>query len=200
MAVASPPVSVDFVGRSRRIPPAIVKERVLMLRSRLGLVAVVALCAGAAGCSLPEVLPLAGGTTSGPSPYGVWYEQHWATNSVLLAAADQPEDGGFTSADPMVSEGEPTDDELQAAADEAAAKTAEAGRGYGDPNAPVEANANTDLGAVDFDESSPFQFPASKYSGTPERSTEIPSDDLVPLSPSKPEPQSAPSTGGPIRY
>ena len=50
-----------------------------MRGSKLGLLAAGVLLAGTAGCSLPEVLPLAGGTTQGPSPYGVWYEQHWAT-------------------------------------------------------------------------------------------------------------------------
>lgn len=170
-----------------------------MLRSRLGLVAAAALTAGLAGCSLPEVLPLAGGTTQGPSPYGVWYEQHWATNSVLLAAADQTEDQVSTSDGVSLTEDEPTAEELGAAADDAAAKTAEAGRNYIDPNAPVEASAHSK--PADFDDSTPYQFPASAYSGTPERSTEIPSDDLQPVAPSKPvPPKSAPSTGGPIRY
>lgn len=169
-----------------------------MLRSRLGLVAAAALTAGLAGCSLPEVLPLAGGTTQGPSPYGVWYEQHWATNSVLLAAADQPEDQVSTTDGVSLSEGEPTDEELGRMADDAAEKTAAAGRNYIDPNAPVEASAHSK--PADFDDSTPYQFPASAYSGTPERSTEIPSDDLQPVAPSKPVEKSAPSTGGPIRY
>lgn len=62
-----------------------------MRAPNLQLVAAVALVAGVAGCSLPEVRPLVGVTTAGPSPYGIWYEQHWATNAVLLAAADEPE-------------------------------------------------------------------------------------------------------------
>jgi len=39
------------------------------------------------------VYPLAAGPTGGPSPYGAWYEQHWVTNAVLLAAAHQEEFG-----------------------------------------------------------------------------------------------------------
>jgi hypothetical protein len=173
-----------------------------MLASRLGLVAASALVAGLAGCSLPEVLPLAGGTTSGPSPYGVWYEQHWATNSVLLAAADQP-DGEEAPLPDDASEGLP---EGMTFDDEAAAD----GLGSGGTlpeniqadgaKASVEASARPGDQARDFDDSTPYQFPAGTYSGSPQRSTVIPNDDLVPVSPKAPEPTAAPPSGGPIRY
>jgi hypothetical protein len=146
-----------------------------MQGSRLGLIAAVALLAGSAGCSLPQVLPLEGGTTAGPSPYGVWYEQHWATNSVLLAAADQPDEEVVATpveaevtvnvdtqigdipiaesgeyADPIDADAEAAAREARLAADEAAAAA----------NAPVEVRANE---PEQFDDSSPYQFPASSF-------------------------------------
>jgi hypothetical protein len=144
-----------------------------MQGSRLGLIAAVALLAGSAGCSLPQVLPLEGGTTAGPSPYGVWYEQHWATNSVLLAAADQPDEEVVAAeaeitvnvdtqigdapipeygeyADPIDADAEAAAREARLAADEAAAAA----------NAPVEVRANE---PEQFDDSSPYQFPASSF-------------------------------------
>src|SRR5688572_29749063 len=154
-----------------------------MQGSRLGLIAAVALLAGSAGCSLPQVLPLEGGTTAGPSPYGVWYEQHWATNSVLLAAADQPEEevvaapaadsDSVPGAEAEVTNeteytftpdpnADPIDSDAEAAAREAAL-AAEAAAA----NAPVEAVAGE---AEQFDNSSPYQFPASSFApGTAEQ-------------------------------
>jgi hypothetical protein len=148
-----------------------------MQGSRLGLIAAVALLAGSAGCSLPQVLPLEGGTTAGPSPYGVWYEQHWATNAVLLAAADQPEEEVVapaeaevtvnveTSTDTEIGEApvsletgeyaDPVDADAQAAAQEARRAADEAAAAA---NAPVEAKA-----AEEFDDTSPYQFPASSF-------------------------------------
>lgn len=63
-----------------------------MRRQILG-VATILLGLVGAGCSLPEVYPLSAGPTGGPSPYGAWYEQHWATNAVLLTAAHEQEHG-----------------------------------------------------------------------------------------------------------
>ncbi len=63
-----------------------------MRRLTLG-VGIILLGLVGAGCSLPEVYPLVAGPTGGPSPYGAWYEQHWATNAVLLAAAHREEFG-----------------------------------------------------------------------------------------------------------
>jgi hypothetical protein len=154
------------------------EERVSMQGSRLGLIAAVALLAGSAGCSLPQVLPLEGGTTAGPSPYGVWYEQHWATNAVLLAAADQPEeevvapaeaevtvnvdtDSDIGEAPVSLETGEyadPVDADAQAAAQEARRAADEAAAAA---NAPVEAKGAE---AEQFDDSSPYQFPASSFS------------------------------------
>ena len=87
-----------------------------MRATSLSLLAAMAIAAGAAGCALPEVKPLVGGTTAGPSPYGPWYEQHWATNAVLLAAAEEPEAPAAEAAPAP---------EAQAAATEAAVSTTE---------------------------------------------------------------------------
>jgi hypothetical protein len=149
-----------------------------MQGSRLGLIAAVALLAGTAGCSLPQVLPLEGGTTAGPSPYGVWYEQHWATNSVLLAAADQPEEevapAPEASADkpgePEVAitpdPNEPASEYTSAPMDDDAAAAAAEARAAADAaaaeaNAPVEAQHAAD--GAQFDNSSPYQFPSSSF-------------------------------------
>jgi hypothetical protein len=169
-----------------------------MQGSRLGLIAAVALLAGTAGCSLPQVLQLEGGTTAGPSPYGVWYEQHWATNAVLLAAADQPEEevaapvveaevtvnpdaqigevpitaetGEY--ADPVDADAEAAAIEARAAADAAAAEA----------NAPFETKGS---GAEEFDNSSPYQFPSSSFApGTGQENPGSP----------------APQADAPIRY
>lgn len=181
-----------------------------MLRSRLGLVAAAALTMGTAGCSLPEVLPLAGGTTQGPSPYGVWYEQHWATNAVLLAAADgteeqTPVDGGGEAAGATFDDEAPIDGE--ASAEELGANGIEPENlqpdAKGASRTTVEASAATGSRARDFDNSTPYQFPASAYSGNPQRSSEIPNDDMVPVAPKASEPagsKAAPPSGGPIRY
>lgn len=178
-----------------------------MLGTRLGLIAATALVAGVAGCSLPEVLPLSGGTTSGPSPYGVWYEQHWATNAVLLAAAD-----GTEEQTPVSGEGLEGQSEESAAADgEASAEELGANgtepenlqaEGKAASKSAVEASAATGAKARDFDDSTPYQFPASAYSSTPQRSTEVPSGDAQ--APKATAPASAPkassSAGGAIRY
>jgi hypothetical protein len=171
--------------------------------SRLGLIAVAALLSGSAGCALPQVLPLEGGTSAGPSPYGVWYEQHWATNAVLLAAADQPEEEVVAApaaeaeaevtvsvdseigetvytpesgeyADPIDADAEAAAREARAAADAAAAEA----------NAAVEAAVS---GAEDFDNSSPYQFPASSFA--PGADEEAP-----------PAGAADPQDGEPIRY
>jgi hypothetical protein len=172
-----------------------------MLGSRLGLMAAAALLSGSAGCALPQVLPLEGGTTSGPSPYGVWYEQHWATNAVLLAAADQPEEEvaaapvaeaevtvdvdseiGETAytpesgeyADPIDADAEAAAREARAAADAAAAEA----------NAAIETKGSS---AEDFDNSSPYQFPASSFA--PGSGEEAPAGGAT-----------VPPDGEPIRY
>lgn len=165
-----------------------------MLDSRSGLVAAIALAVGLAGCSLPEVLPLTGATTSGPSPYGPWYEQHWATNAVLLAAADQPGGESAPSSeeiDAALSGGEPTG---EAASPESSA-VPEAG-------SHVEANAIGIEQPKDFDTSSPYQFPASSYApAAPDQGVGA-SDVLVPAKPQAPSPETAPAPQGkgPIRY
>ncbi|MFN2426577.1 MAG: hypothetical protein ABR587_09055 [Candidatus Binatia bacterium] len=127
-----------------------------MLGIRLGLLAAGALISGVAGCALPHALPVEGGTTAGPSPYGVWYEQHWATNSVLLAASDNPEA------------------DVQAVDDSAVEVTIEedsvAVEQLGD-DAAVDAGAESaaDVAeeaaqrAEDFSNSTPYQFPASSF-------------------------------------
>lgn len=63
-----------------------------MRRQTLGVLAILLGLFGA-GCSLAEVYPTVAGPTGGPSPYGAWYEQHWATNAVLLAAAHEQKYG-----------------------------------------------------------------------------------------------------------
>ena len=171
-----------------------------MRGSKLGLLAAIALVAGVAGCSLPEVLPLEGGTSSGPSPYGPWYEQHWATNAVLLAAADQPDEGDvdFTA-------------EERAAIDAALAEDAAAQAAENAADAPVEAVAvpvAPSAGeAVDFDNSSPYQCPASAFAPPPPAAVtpEPPKVELTepPLeAPRKTTttPTPAPASNGPIRY
>jgi hypothetical protein len=145
-----------------------------------GLLAAV-LLAGVAGCSLPEVLPLAGGTTSGPSPYGPWYEQHWATNSVLLAATDEP-DGDIMSGDVAAFEEDPglgpePDVEVEVTHTAAAELP---------PTVEVK-TAPSEQQATDFDSSSPYQFPSSAYA--PQPANEPPA-----------EPQVVPPSGGAIRY
>jgi|GEM_PF-1946422 len=69
-----------------------------MRRQILGVVTIV-LGLVVAGCSLPEVYPLASGPTGGPSPYGAWYEQHWVTNAILLAG-NQPQESAEASSQP----------------------------------------------------------------------------------------------------
>lgn len=149
-----------------------------MRGSKLGLLVAVALVAGLGGCALPEVLPLVEGSTSGPSPYGPWYEQHWATNSVLLAAADNPDEGITPSDDFVV---DPNLDLDQAAADAEAAYNGEA--------LPVEANgaAPAEQQYEDFSTSSPYQFPASEFAP--------PAEGAAPV-----EPEPAPLPDGPLRY
>lgn len=144
-----------------------------------GSVVMTAVC----GCSLPEVLPLHGGTTSGPSPYGVWYEQHWATNAVLLAAADQPEGEAATIDETSIdtSTGDAMSQEDLAA------------------DAPVEASAATDDQPRDFDASTPFQFPSSEFA--PPQTNAGPDVDYGPAPAKAPsKPAAAPPSGGSIRY
>jgi hypothetical protein len=152
--------------------------------SKLGLLAAAAMTAGVAGCALPEVLPMAGGgTTQGPSPYGVWYEQHWATNAVLLAAADQPE------ADQTAQDEEAEIDKALAdfeAADEAARQ-----------DTPVEANADLSTPQTEeFSNSSPYQFPASQFQEPAPQAEEL----TPPPPPPAPEKNTQTVPDGPIRY
>lgn len=153
--------------------------------SKLGLLAATVLAAGVAGCGLPHVLPLAGGTTQGPSPYGVWYEQHWATNAVLLAAADQPEveaSAEEAEIDAALAEFE--------AADAAAKADANAPvEAFAAPVAPVEQNA-------DFSNSSPYQFPAEQFQPAPPPESAPPAQQLTPAAPAS----KATVPDGPIRY
>jgi hypothetical protein len=152
-----------------------------------GLIAATALLAGVAGCGLPEVLPLAGGTTSGPSPYGPWYEQHWATNAVLLAATDQP--GSGSKADDVAAfEEQPATFDEQPAADGASPKV----------HVAVDTNPAPAPQAADFDNSSPYQFPASSFAPKP-AVTEQPPAETPPAAPA-PAQQVPPPGGGAIRY
>jgi hypothetical protein len=147
-----------------------------MRGTKLAVLAGSVLVTGVCGCSLPQVLPLQGGTSQGPSPYGVWYEQHWATNAVLLAAADQPE-GEFTDVDGEFDE---TSSDLQ---DDLSAEAADA---------PVEAAAAIDEAPEEFDASTPYQFPASSFA--PPASEQPSVEELTP--PASPGGRSS----GPIRY
>jgi len=167
-----------------------------MRGSKLGLLAAAAVVAGVAGCSLPEVLPLAGGTSSGPSPYGVWYEQHWATNAVLLAAADQPEGDETTAAEEAALDAALAE---EANKDETAAYPGEYEAEMTPIQGPAPVEASTgNRRAVDFDNSTPYQFPASSYAPAPApAAVDLPSDDAPAA---KPAPKAAPSSGGPIRY
>jgi len=160
-----------------------------MRGSTMGLVAA-ALIAGLAGCSLPEVLPMAAGTTAGPSPYGPWYEQHWATNSVLLAAADQPDEEweGDEAAEGLPGDEEfGVDEELGADAAPAAAEAA------------IEANAGSPDLHEEFSDSTPFQFPASAYSAEPPAGAPASPDASQPATPAVDD-KVVPPSGGPIRY
>jgi hypothetical protein len=146
--------------------------------TRLGFIAAIALVAGVGGCSLPQVLPLEGTTSAGPSPYGVWYEQHWATNSVLLAAADQPaEDVEITDSEVSISVDPDAEvdvdvdatlgteaSEFEEAAAEAQRAAEEADAAFEASSAPkAQADVATDTAVEEFDETSPYQFPASSF-------------------------------------
>ncbi len=159
-----------------------------LLGTRLALAAALLATTGLAGCSLPHVLPTVSGATQGPSPYGVWYEQHWATNSVLLAAADQPEissDEIEIADDAVIEDGARLEQDvdadrfedapsLEAAPGEGAAAAAEASA-----DAAVEAaNAlEAQRKAEDFDNSTPYQFPSSSFAPAPGEGA---ADDQVP--------------------
>lgn len=165
-----------------------------MRGSMLGLLAA-ALFAGVAGCSLPEVLPLEGGTTSGPSPYGPWYEQHWATNAVLLAAADQPDVDLEIEVD--------ADAEIEA---EAAAIDAALAEGVAEAEAAEAASgepiAAAGAEAAEFSNSTPYQFPSSSFAPPPAApaAPAAPADDLAPPASASPGKTTAPADGAPIRY
>lgn len=152
-----------------------------MRGSPMALVAAAALLAGVAGCSLPEVLPLADGPTAGPSPYGPWYEQHWATNAVLLAASDQPE-GEIDTGEFGLSDDDSASDALEQSVDgpQPALGSPEANARNGDPSA-------------EFSNSSPYQFPSSSFAPAPVEQPAVPA-------PGDPQLKPAPATGGPIRY
>lgn len=168
----------------------------LMRGSALGPLAAVALVTGVltglGGCALPHALPVDAGTTSsGPSPYGVWYEQHWATNSVLLAAADDPNAeveiaDDDTEVDVSVDADGTVDADVDVSAEDAAAAAID------DMEAAVEASAvaaeKAAVAAEDFDSSTPYQFPASSFA------PQAPSDSA----PGVPASEAAPS--GAIRY
>ena len=159
-----------------------------MRGSKPGFLAASVLVAGLAGCSLPEVLPLASGNTSGPSPYGPWYEQHWATNAVLLAAADQSDEDAGLADDAAI--------DAALAEDAASAEAAQPGG-----EAAVEASAGTGEQSVEFSNSTPYQFPSSSFAPAPAPAGAAPpSDDVAPPSPAAAEKKAAPAPGGPIRY
>jgi hypothetical protein len=151
--------------------------------SKLQLLAAAAVAAGVAGCSLPEVLPMASGTSQGPSPYGVWYEQHWATNAVLLAAADQPEVQQSTNEEAEVDKALADYD----AADQAAKNTPP----------PVEASAETTPHTEEFSNSSPYQFPSSQFAP---QAQQPPAEELTPPAPPPAPEKPATVPSGPIRY
>jgi hypothetical protein len=123
-------------------------KEIPMRASKLRLLAATAIVAGVAGCSLPEVRQLAGGTTAGPSPYGPWYEQHWATNAVLLAAADEEEHGNRPASAAEQTPAQPAEQ----AAVEASASTSEETRqsdpSYDDASAPPPAIEGPDASAA----------------------------------------------------
>lgn len=159
-----------------------------MQGSRLGLVIATLMVAGVSGCSLPNVLPLTGATTQGPSPYGPWYEQHWATNSVLLAAADQPEDYIDVTDDAAVD---------AAMAEESSSDGFEPAAVGPDPALEV---SNIGTGeAQEFTDSSPYQFPASSFAA-PAVDTAEPLQPMLSSPPASPEKQTVSPPSGPIRY
>jgi len=157
-----------------------------------GLLAAAALVAGVAGCSLPEVLPLAGGTTSGPSPYGPWYEQHWATNAVLLAATDEP--GGEAKSDDVAAfEENPGIEEEALGGADVQAEPAAAAPAPAVVEIKAHPVAHSADSATDFDNSSPYQFPASAFAPKP-------GEDVPATEPHSSEKVVPPPSGGPIRY
>jgi len=168
----------------------------LMRGSALGPLAAVALVTavltGLGGCALPHALPVEAGTSSsGPSPYGVWYEQHWATNSVLLAAADDPNaEVEVSDDDSEVDISVDVDGDVGANADLSPDDAAAAA--IDDMEAAVEASAaaaeRAAAAAEDFDNSTPYQFPASSFA------PQAPGDSA----PGVPASEAAPS--GAIRY
>jgi hypothetical protein len=155
--------------------------------------AALVLTAGLAGCSLPEVLPLTGATTPGPSPYGVWYEQHWATNSVLLAATDEPNVDVIPTDEEFEALG--TYPETNAGTPRTAGTPADEDLGDGEVNAAIQDGTGSD-----FDTTSPYQFPSSSYApGGPTQGASA-SEVLIPPPPSGPEINPIPAPGGQIRY
>jgi hypothetical protein len=152
----------------------------------------IGLAAGLGGCALPHVLPVEQGTTSsGPSPYGVWYEQHWATNSVLLAAADEPNAETESAADDTTVDtavaAEAEANAAAAAADSDAAAAAAVDNMATSVEASAAAAEKAASAAEDFDNSTPYQFPASSLAQpAPAAGDTAPAD-------------AAPS-GDPIRY
>lgn len=157
-----------------------------VLGTRLALAAAMLATAGLAGCSLPHVLPTVTATTPGPSPYGSWYEQHWTTNSVLLAAADQPEitEEIEISDDAVIEDRMRFEDVGVDGADEASVPAGTPGE---DAAAAAEASADAAVEAAnaleahqqaqDFDNSTPYQFPASSFAPPPSGSA---ADDQLP--------------------
>jgi hypothetical protein len=159
-----------------------------MQGSKLGLVIATLMVAGVSGCALPNVLPLTGATTQGPSPYGPWYEQHWATNSVLLAAADQPED--FID----VTDGAAVDAAMAAEGNLDGFESAPVG-----PDPALEVSTVGTGNAQEFTDSSPYQFPASSFSAPSAEVSEAAQPSLS-TPPASPEKQTVPPPSGPIRY
>ncbi|HEY2775980.1 MAG TPA: hypothetical protein VGK20_18210 [Candidatus Binatia bacterium] len=157
-----------------------------MFGSRLTLLVAAGSIACVAGCAMPEVLPLNGGVTQGPSPYGPWYEQNWSTNAMLLAASDQPTAGSA-----------PSDAELNAATGGTAATVAAPSDTNAATGAPIEVNAAPH--GTDFDTSSPYQFPSSAYQA-PAAPAAPPPGNMAPPAPAAPAPVPAPDQTGPIRY
>jgi hypothetical protein len=169
-----------------------------LLKGLLASAAIAASTAGVAGCSLPEVLPLAGGTSPGPSPYGPWYEQHWATNSVLLAATDQPDDGSL---------GDDTLDEDIKAFEEGTLDdtTIEVTPGEVPPQVPIDdqlgtkPEANAGSGSADFDASTPYQFPSEQFAPAP-APVRAPAPAAVEPAPAPKAGETPAPVDGPIRY
>ncbi|MBI5505254.1 MAG: hypothetical protein HY899_10665 [Deltaproteobacteria bacterium] len=131
-----------------------------MRRLTLG-VATILLGLVGAGCSLPEVYPLAGGPTGGPSPYGAWYEQHWATNAILLTAAYRQEYGS------TLSEAPPEEADQGEAAEAGATETAAPRPCCDTPGCPHHAAVSAESQSAEPSEAEPAAAPADDARDAP---------------------------------